>query len=111
VEGDDLQGEAHGVTGIAAYVPDLMDRSKVAAAAPDAAFVSTPAALAEVDADLYVVDLNRPGAVDALAALDGRRVVGFASHVDRDTLEAAKAAGCHAMKRSEFFRRLAELLR
>lgn len=100
------------MTRIAAYVPDLMDRSKVAAVAPDAAFVSTPQALADVDADIYVVDLNRPGAVDALAALGGRRVVGFASHVDRDTLSAAgEQPGVDAMKRSEFFGRLAQLLR
>jgi hypothetical protein len=113
VEGDDLQGTAHGVTfttRVAAYVPDLMDRSKIAAAAPDAAFVSTPQALADVDAGVYGVDLNRPGTVDALAALDGRRVIGFASHVDRDTLSAAGEAGCDAMKRSEFFSRVADLL-
>jgi hypothetical protein len=96
---------------VAAYVPDLMDRSKVAAAAPDTAFVSTPQALADVDADLYVVDLNRSGAVDVLAALGGRRVVAFASHVDRDTLAAAnEQRGVEAYKRSEFFTRLAELL-
>jgi hypothetical protein len=97
---------------IAAYVPDLMDRSKVAAAAPGAAFVTTPGALVDLDADVYVVDLNRPGAVDVLERLGqpGRRIVGFASHVDRDTLAAARAAGCEAMKRSEFFGRLAEVL-
>ena len=96
-------------TRVAAYVPDLMDRSKVAAVARDTAFVSTPQALADVDADVYVVDLNRPGAVEVLPGLRGR-VIGFASHVDRDTLSAATAAGCDAMKRSEFFGRLAELL-
>ena len=99
------------MTRIAAYVPDLMDRSKVAAAAPDAAFVSTPQALADVDADVYVVDLNRPGTVDALPALHGRRVVGFASHVDRETLSLASGQpGVEAYPRSEFFGRLAELL-
>ena len=99
-------------TAVAAYTPDLMDRSKVAAAAPGAAFVTTPAALVELDADVYVVDLNRAGALDVLDRLarPGRRVVGFASHVDRDTLAAARAAGCEAMKRSEFFGRLDELL-
>lgn len=97
---------------VAAYVPDLMDRSKVAAAAPAAAFVARPEALVELDADVYVVDLNRPGALDVLDRLvgPGRRVVGFASHVERDTLAAAGAAGCEAMKRSEFFGRLADLL-
>jgi hypothetical protein len=114
VEGDDLQGTAYGVTATAhvvAYVPDLMDRSKVAAAAPDTAFVSTPQALADVDADIYVVDLTRPGTVDVLATLGGRRVLGFASHVDRDTLSAAgEQPGVEAYRRSEFFARLGELL-
>ena len=99
------------MTRIAAYVPDLMDRSKVAAAAPETAFVSTPQALADVDADIYVVDLNRPGAADVLTALRGRRVVAFASHVDRDVLSAAgERPGVEAYRRSEFFGRLAELL-
>lgn len=99
------------MTRVAAYVPDLMDRSKVAAAAPDTAFVSTPHALADVDADVYVVDLNRAGTLDVLAALHGR-VIGFASHVDRETLAAAnERTGVDAMKRSEFFARLRELLR
>lgn len=101
------------MTRVAAYVPDLMDRSKVSAAAPDAAFVSTPGALAELDADIYVVDLNRPGVVDAVKALasPARRIVGFGSHVDRETLAAARDAGCtDALKRSEFFSRLDEIL-
>lgn len=110
VEGDGAPGAALRVTRVAAFVPDLMDRSKVAAAAPDTAFVSTPRALADVDADVYVVDLNRDGTLEALAALRDRRVVGFASHVDRETLTAARDAGCDAMKRSEFFASLGALL-
>jgi len=98
------------MTRVAAYVPDLMDRSKVAAAAPDTAFVATPHALTDIDADVYVLDLNRAGALDVLPVLQGR-VIGFASHVDRDTLAAAnERAGVTAMKRSEFFARLGEIV-
>ena len=102
---------------VVAYVPDLMDRSKVAAAAPGATFVSRPdglaAAAADADADVVVVDLTRPGVLDALPALSGRgRVVGFANHTARDVMDAARAAGCEqVLPRSAFFSRLEELLR
>lgn len=95
---------------VVAYVPDLMDRSKLAAARPDARFVARAEDLADLDADLVVVDLGRPGAVDVLARLRATRAIGFASHIDRATLEAARAAGCEALARSSFFGRLAELL-
>ena len=99
---------------IVAYVPDLMDRSKVAAAAGDVTFVSRPAdlagAAAGAGAGLVVVDLTRPGVVAALAGLSGR-VIGFANHTSRDAMAAARAAGCEqVLPRSEFFSRLDELL-
>lgn len=98
---------------VAAYVPDLMDRSRLSAAASDVAFVPTPAALADVDADLVLVDLGRPGVLDAVAALAARdvRTIGFGSHVDRELLDAARAAGCsEVLARSAFFGRLSSLL-
>jgi hypothetical protein len=86
---------------IVAYVPDLMDRSKV----PATVFVRDPADLAaHVDADVYVVDLGRPGVLDAIGSLAGRHVVGFASHVDGNLIAAARAAGVAVYRRSEFFR-------
>ncbi|MDQ2825887.1 MAG: hypothetical protein M3Y04_02785 [Actinomycetota bacterium] len=97
---------------IVAYVPDLMDRSKVAAVG-HVIFVSRPADLAalQATADVVVVDLTRPGAVEALADLAGSRVVGFANHTSRDVMEAARQAGCEqVLARSEFFSRLDELL-
>ena len=100
------------MTRIVAYVPDLMDRSKVAAAAPHATFVRTPAELAEAAAgvDLVVVDLSRTGALEALSELSVR-TIGFGSHVDRDLLAAATAAGCdQVLPRSKFFADLSELL-
>ena len=100
------------VTRIAAYVPDLMDRSKVAAAAgDDITFVRAPADLAAAGAELVVVDLARPGVLDALADLGGVRSIGFASHVDRELAAAAEAAGCdEVLPRSRFFSTLADLL-
>ena len=100
---------------VLAYVPDLMDRSKVAAAAPHAVFVADPEALVATAAagDLVVVDLGRPGVTDVLPALAAAaaRVIGFGSHVDRATLEAATRAGCsEVLARSAFFRDLPALL-
>jgi hypothetical protein len=100
---------------VVAYVPDLMDRSKVAAAGPSVSFVPTPAALVDAgaEADVVVVDLGRPGVVDVLPALvaTGARVVAFGSHVDRATLDAARAAGGEeVLPRSAFFRDLPRLL-
>lgn len=102
---------------VVAFVPDLMDRSKVAAVEPSTVFVGHIADLGEQAADhharLVVVDLGRAGALDAVAALaaTGVATIGFASHVDAATHEAARAAGCgQVLARSVFFRRLPELL-
>lgn len=97
---------------VVAYVPDLMDRSKVAAAG-DVAFVSTPAELAGAGAgaDVVVVDLSRPGVLEAVAGLGPVRTIGFASHVDRDLMAAARVAGCdEILPRSRFFAHLHRLL-
>ena len=95
---------------ILAYVPDLMDRSKVAAAG-DCIFVSDPSDLAALctSAHVVVVDLTRPGVVDVLPL--EAKVIGFANHTSRDVMEAARAAGCaHVLPRSDFFARIDELL-
>jgi hypothetical protein len=107
---------------IAAYVPNLMDRSRVAAVADalgvDIRFASSPAGL-DPAASLTVVDLGRPGVIEALEAQaagsgggsPGRRVVGFASHVDRELLARGRAGGCHqVLARSAFFSRLPAIL-
>jgi hypothetical protein len=106
-----------------ALVPDLMDRSKVSAAATrEVVFVRSADALVDQlsgasghpsSVDLVVVDLARPGALGAIGELVARgcSVVAFGSHVDREVLAAAKEAGCEAvLPRSEFFSRLPELL-
>jgi DNA-binding NarL/FixJ family response regulator len=100
-------------TTVVAYVPDLMDRSKVSAAALDRVTFSRraedlPSDASSAGATLVVIDLSRPGALDAIgavAALDPRpAILGFGSHVDRDLLAAARDAGCdRVLARSAFF--------
>jgi hypothetical protein len=94
------------------FAPDLMDRSKILAAAPGGVVVARVTDLAGGAGDTVVVDLSRPGVREAVAGLvaAGARVVGFASHVDRDGLDAARGAGCEVFARSAFFSRVGELL-
>ena len=92
-----------------AYTPDLMDRSKVAATVSGVRFVTRPGDLIGADADLVIVDLDRPGVLDVLPAVRAARLVGFASHVEGATLAAARDAGCDALARSRFFRQLSAL--
>jgi len=102
-------GEPRRGSRIVAFVPDLMDRSKVAAAAEGRVrFVPTPGGLtaAAADADLVVVDLARPAVLEVLAAVvaTGTPVIAFGSHVDGDTLAIARSAGCEeVLARSTFF--------
>jgi hypothetical protein len=96
---------------IVAYVPDLIDRSKVAAAG-DCIFVSKPSDLAGLSAgaDVVVVDLTKPGVVDVVGTLDAR-VIAFANHTSRELMDAARAAGCEqVLARSEFFSNIDALL-
>ena len=93
-----------------AVVADLMDRSRVAAARPDAVFLpATPAGLARLSelgpTDVVVVDAARPGVIEAAAGCRAR-VIGFVAHVDADTTAAAGDAGIEVLARSTFFRRL-----
>ncbi len=97
-----------GARRVVAVVPDLMDRSRlVAVEGVEVRFVAA-SALASVDqADLVVVDLSRPGVLDAVsAAALAAPVVGFGPHVDADLLAAAAGAGCdRVLPRSRFFAR------
>lgn len=102
-----------GTRKVVAYVPDLLDRSKVGAAG-DVTFVSRPdqlaEAAAEARADVVVVDLTRPGVVEVLGEIS-TPVVAFANHTRRDLMEQARAAGAsQVMARSAFFSRLDELV-
>ena len=63
-----------------------------------------------------IVDLHTPGLeietlIVRLNATGPVRVIGFGSHVDKETLAAAKAAGCNeVMPRSKFVKELEENL-
>lgn len=98
---------------IAAYTPDLMDRSKISAAAPHVHFVTKPEALVGLaGVDLAVVDLRQPRVLEVLGEIAASvPVIAYGSHVDRERLAAAEAAGCRdVLPRSAFFSRLPELL-
>jgi hypothetical protein len=90
---------------VCALVGDLMDRSRITASLPDAAFVRDAAACA--GADVVIVDLARAGdQVSAVrGAVPGARIGGFGPHVDDQAASAALAAGADVvLPRSRFFR-------
>jgi len=94
---------------VLAFVPDLMDRSRLSAPGIEVRFAGL-GALAGVGTDtcdLVVVDLARPGVLEALAAAPPTvAVVGFGPHVDDALLDAARAAGIgDVLPRSRFFAR------
>jgi len=76
--------------------------------------IRDPNQLAGADGRLVIVDLNLPGAIDAAAAWSkrmNRPAVGFVSHVDAATIEAARSAGIHkVLPRSQFVLVLPDLL-
>jgi hypothetical protein len=103
---------------VVAFTPDLMDRSKVLAAARAAGatveLVTTSTALPEAIDEgvaLALVDLSRLGDLGVLSACRGIPTVGFGSHVDHQLLRAAADAGCgEVLPRSAFFRQLPSLV-
>jgi hypothetical protein len=101
---------------VVVFAPNLMDRSKIAAAVPDrdVSFVSAAGALSDAaaDAEVVVIDLSRFGALERLSALpEGVRSIGFGSHVDTELLRHASAVGCDTvLPRSKFFAEVDSLL-
>lgn len=91
---------------VAAFVPNLMDRSRFSGSVTT--FVDSADHLA--GSDLVIVDLDR--CEDPVAfRVEGPRVIGFGSHVDLASAQAATAAGYdEVLPRSVFFRRLNEIL-
>lgn len=89
---------------IVAVTTDLMDRSKITAAFDDVRVVRPGADLG--GAEVILVDLAVGVLDDAVAT--GARVLAYGSHVDEETLAAARDAGAEAMPRSRFFRKLAD---
>ena len=107
---------------ILVLVRDLIFASRIAATARaegvDVRMLRHPAALAAEAGERLIVDLNQPGALEAAAAWRTaepharREVVGFVSHVDAETISAARAAGIdRILARSAFVEKLPELLR
>jgi DNA-binding NarL/FixJ family response regulator len=81
-----------------------MDRSKIAAAVPDAGFAAGPDECAE--ADTVVVDVKaHPDAVAATRRIaPAARIVAYGRHDDPEALAAARAEGAdEAIPRSRFF--------
>jgi len=113
--GNGDRGQRH----IVALVPDLMDRSRIEPIARSSgiplAFIDSAAELGAADrgtVHLAIIDLDCPGALAAVSALGAVHTVGFASHVERQLLEAGRQAGCdEVLPRSALFRRLPTLLR
>ncbi|MDZ4826519.1 MAG: DNA-binding response regulator [Actinomycetota bacterium] len=101
---------------VVAIVPDLLDRSRVAAALGDQvefADDSSPCTGAGSPVDVVVVDLGRrsEAVASVRAALPDVRIVAFAPHVDNAAMDAARAAGADiVMPRSRFFRDVAAAL-
>ena len=94
------------MTRVAVYAPDLMDRSRISAAHPEAVFVTDPAELPSNSAELVIVDVARPGVLEVIPSVEGR-VVAFVRHDDQATIDLARAAGCdEVLARSVFFKRL-----
>lgn len=103
---------------VVAFIPNLLDRSRVEAAIPVSGvsieFVGDASMLASAEAmsaELVIVDLNRPGVLSVLSSLQKPHTIGFGSHVDPDLLQAARDAGCdEVLTRSVMFRRLTSIL-
>jgi 2-phospho-L-lactate guanylyltransferase (CobY/MobA/RfbA family) len=90
---------------VVALVDDLMDRSRLTAAIPDATYTRDPAAAA--GADVVVVDLARHGSAVAAVreAAPDAYMVTFGPHVDDTGLDRARADGADVVvARSVFFR-------
>jgi CheY-like chemotaxis protein len=112
---------------ILAVLDDLMFSSKIKTAAtqlglPLAFARSSAAALAEMRKSapsLVIFDLNNPrtdplgtvAAMKADEALAAIPIVGFVSHVDTDTISAARQAGVEVLPRSAFTMQLADILK
>ena len=95
--------EAAGTT-IVAFVPDLMDRSRISGAVDGVEYARDAVGCA--DADVVVIDLARAAALvgPVRAAVPDARIVAFGAHVDTGVLEQAADDGADVvLPRSKFF--------
>jgi len=94
-----------------AFVPDLMDRSRITTALDGVTFTDDPEACS--GAHVVIVDLARcRGCVrDVRAVAPSARIVGFLPHLDHELAADAKAVGVDVvLARSRFFRDVAAAL-
>ena len=70
---------------VVAFVPDLMDQSKLRLAMPDICFVKEVSELIDIEVDLAVVDLSKSEVLEVLHKIDSK-ILGFASHVDKEII-------------------------
>jgi aminoglycoside/choline kinase family phosphotransferase len=100
-------------------VRDLLFFSKIRAAAQSAGVtiknLRDPEKLADESGVALLVDLGQDGCLQAAASWrqrTGKAVIGFASHVDVETIKAAKAAGIdRVMTRGQFDRDITAILK
>jgi hypothetical protein len=103
---------------VLALVRDLIFASKITAAALSAGIqariIRDPAILQNFPGSLLLADLNQSGVIAASKQWKEQhrgRVVGFVSHVDAPTIEAARQAGLdQILARSGFVQQLPQLL-
>ncbi len=102
-------------------VTDLLFSSKIRETATQLGLSVARATTADAlvdgarEAEVVIVDLRLPGALDALARLEAAgptaRRVGFIDHERTDVMDAARHAGCHeVLAKGAFSKRLPELL-
>jgi DNA-binding NarL/FixJ family response regulator len=90
---------------VCAWVPDLMDRSRITAAVPAVSFVRDVAECAGADCVVIDLGVGADAVAAARAVAPEARLVCFGPHVDRELADAARAAGADdVMPRSQFFR-------
>ena len=103
---------------VVALVLDLMFAARVRGVAADAIVVRSGEELRAAvgpETGLVLVDLQAPGALEALRALAAAedvdaRVVAWGPHVMEDALAAARGAGAEVMARGAFVKALPELV-
>ena len=93
---------------VVAYIPDLMDRSRLGSR--DIEFVPSLPLLtgAVTPTSTVLLDLARPGVLDLLDQLvaDSARVIAFVPHVEDELAALGLASGAEVVARSRFFRDL-----
>jgi hypothetical protein len=102
-----------------ALVTDLIFASRIGgeakAAGVQVRILRKPEQILQAEGDLLLADLNLEGATEAAAQwgkIQGRRVVGFVSHIDSAAISAARDAGVQEIvARSRFIAMLPDLLR